>query len=232
MNLKTALSRLDAAGTAQNRKVYLRHGAAEPLFGVSYAELDKLKKAIGTDHDLALELWSSGNHDARVLATLVADPARATARTLDAWARQAGNHILSSAVGGVAAAGPRAQRCMEKWMESDNEWIKAAGWDILTHRAMAAQKTPVEGVDAAGLGAWLQTIEADIHQAPNRARHAMNGALIAIGLFSTALQKRALAAARRIGRVEVDHGETGCKTPDAAAYIRRASERGRQKRGR
>jgi len=108
------MRRLQQAGTAQNRKVYIRHGAAEPLFGVSYAELNKLKKTIGTDHDLALELWSSGNHDARVLATLVADPARATARPLDAWARQAGNHILSSAMADVAASGPRALRCMKK----------------------------------------------------------------------------------------------------------------------
>jgi hypothetical protein len=41
--------------------------------------------------------------------------------------------------------------------------------------------------------------------------------------------KRALDASKRIGTVEVDHGETGCKTPDAAPYIRKMVERSRAK---
>ena len=47
----------------------------------------------------------------------------------------------------------------------------------------------------------------------------MNNALIAIGGRNAKLKKLALAAAKKIGKVEVDHGDTSCKTPDAAAYI-------------
>jgi hypothetical protein len=53
----------------------------------------------------------------------------------------------------------------------------------------------------------------------------MNNALIAIGCRNPTLTKRALAASKRIGKVEVDHGETGCKTPDAAEYIQRTLAR-------
>lgn len=67
--------------------------------------------------------------------------------------------------------------------------------------------------------ACLAEIESDIHGSPNRVRHAMNQALICIGVRNNALRKKALAVAKRIGKVEVDHGETGCKTPDAASYI-------------
>ena len=42
---------------------------------------------------------------------------------------------------------------------------------------------------------------------------------------------RSLAAARRIGKVEVDHGDTGCKTPDAVDYIRKMAERRAAKAG-
>ena len=56
----------------------------------------------------------------------------------------------------------------------------------------------------------------------------MNSALI--GIRNRALEQKALAAAKRIGQVEVDHGETGCKTPDAAAYIRKAVERRKKKK--
>lgn len=74
---------------------------------------------------------------------------------------------------------------------------------------------------------YLETIERDIHQRANRVREAMNSALIAIGMRSPALEEQALAIAAAIGKVHVDHGDTGCKTPDAAAYIHKA--RARQK---
>ncbi|MFY0535987.1 hypothetical protein [Nannocystis pusilla] len=52
----------------------------------------------------------------------------------------------------------------------------------------------------------------------------MNHALIAIGARSDALARLATAAARKIGPVEVDHGDTDCKTPDAVSYIAKARE--------
>jgi hypothetical protein len=62
------MAELARLGTAQNRKVYRRHGVGEPLFGVSYGNLRNLAKRIRVDQDLARELWDSGNHDARVPA--------------------------------------------------------------------------------------------------------------------------------------------------------------------
>jgi hypothetical protein len=82
-------------------------------------------------------------------------------------------------------------------------------------------------VVAASLKQVLATIEREIHRSPNRARHAMNGAVIAIGTFKPSLRKKALETARRIGKVEVDHGETSCKTPDASSSILKASTRKR-----
>ncbi len=57
----------------------------------------------------------------------------------------------------------------------------------------------------------------------------MNGALIAIAMRSPDLQKKAVAAAKRIGKVEVDHGDTACETPDAASYIKKMVERQKKK---
>lgn len=87
MTLKEALAALKKAGTAQNRKVYGRHGVKGEMFGVSYATLGSLKKKIKLDHVLAVQLWKTGNHDARVLATMVADPAAATGKEIDAWVK-------------------------------------------------------------------------------------------------------------------------------------------------
>ena len=71
----------------------------------------------------------------------------------------------------------------------------------------------------------LTVIESGIRSRPNRVRDAMNNVLIAIGIRNPALEALALEAASRIGKVEVDHGQTGCKTPDASSYIRRTVAR-------
>lgn len=73
----------------------------------------------------------------------------------------------------------------------------------------------------------LATIEQQLQRSPNWVRYAMNSALIAIGVFKPALRAEATEAAQRIGKVEVDHGATNCKTPDAAAYIAKAAQRKR-----
>jgi hypothetical protein len=75
----------------------------------------------------------------------------------------------------------------------------------------------------------LAEIERTIHAAPNWERYAMNQAVICIGCRSPGLRKAATAAAKRIGKVDVDHGDTSCGTPDAAAYIDKCWERSKAK---
>ena len=77
MNYKDLMKELESLGNEQFRKTYRRHGVQGELFGVSSAHFATLKKKIKTDHDLALQLWKSGNYDARVLATMIADPTKA-----------------------------------------------------------------------------------------------------------------------------------------------------------
>lgn len=220
MNTRDVLQELQSLGSEQNRKVYPRHGVSGPLYGVSYADLYKLQKKIGADQPLAVELWQSGVHDARVLATMVADPVQCKARLLDAWLRNVDNYILAGALAAVAAASPLARRCAQRWGARKNEWAAATGWNIIAELCVQG------GVFTDGeLEAYLQEIEDRIHAVPNRARHSMNNALIAIGLCNDRVEKKALAAAKRIGKVAVDHGQTSCKTPDATAYIKKATAR-------
>jgi hypothetical protein len=60
MRSDEALGALERAGTAQNRKVYARHGVKGPCYGVSFAERCRLAKAHGRDQALAGSLWASG----------------------------------------------------------------------------------------------------------------------------------------------------------------------------
>ena len=207
------MKRLEALGTAQNRKVYARHGVTGPAFGVSYGNLGKLRKQVKTDQALAEQLWSTGNHDARIFATMIADPAAVKAGTLDAWAKDLDNYVLTDAFSVLAAKTPFAQARAEKWMKARDEWTAAAGWNVCSMLAANADLPDAWFADR------LEAVEQSIAGAKNRVRHSMNQAVISIGVRNAKLMRQAIAAAKRIGTVEVDHGETGCKTPPAIPYI-------------
>ncbi|MEM9354114.1 MAG: DNA alkylation repair protein [Planctomycetota bacterium] len=215
MNLKQTLAALKKAGTPQNVKVYRRHGAQGELFGVSFAELKKLKKQIGVDHALAEELWATGNADAMSLATMVADPAELTKSAADRWLRGVDYYMVGDLFAGLVARSPVGLSRYEKWSGSKREYPRQVGYAVLASLLV----NDADGVADAVCKEALGTIEAEIHGSQNRARHAMNNALISIGSFKPDLAVAAVETAGRIGPLEVDHGETGCKTPDAAAYI-------------
>lgn len=219
MDPAQVLGELEELGTAQNRKVYARHGVHEPLFGVGYADLDELRKRIGVDQGLAEELWRSGNHDARVLATMVADPDHVAEETLEAWREGLDDYVLTDAFSKLVARTPFAREKTEEWTTSKHEWTGQAGWNLLAQLAMRGS------LPDDYFAPYLERIERDVHRSANRIRHSMVMALCSIGMRSGTLEKEAVAAARRIGEVEVDHGETGCRTPSPEAYIRRARER-------
>ncbi|MEM8705449.1 MAG: DNA alkylation repair protein [Actinomycetota bacterium] len=211
--LGAAMAALEAAGTAQNRKIYARHGARDPMFGVSYGELGKLAKRYKNDHDLGLALFATGNHDARQLAAKLVDPAQLTVKTINEWARATDCYVTAEAVAAVIAASPHARARSDQWRDKKDEWLASVGWAVVARTAEADIWTVAE------LRKLLKQIEAEIHDRPNRVRHEMNQAIICIGLRGPALRRSAIATARRIGPVVVDHGETNCTTPEAIGSI-------------
>ncbi len=220
MDPETVLAALKAAGTAQNCKVYRRHGVSDPLYGVSYANQGKLAKKNKGDTKLAIGLWESGNHDARILAAMIADPVAIRSSLLDAWVRDLDNYVLTDAFSDLVSQSPFAKTKVGKWTGSAQEFVGAAGWNVLARLARQGHELTDHELEE-----YLATIETEIHGRKNRTRQSMNSALISIGIRNPKLERKALAAAKRIGRVEVDHGETSCKTPDASTYIRKAVAR-------
>lgn len=114
----------------------------------------------------------------------------------------------------LAAESPHGPAKAKEWLASPEESLRSAAWTLAGFLSNLDESTP---------DSWfldrLSHIEKHIHAAPNAERAAMNMAVITIGGRNPALRKAATAAARRIGKVEVDHGDTACKTPDAIPYI-------------
>ncbi len=215
LTLGEAMTALEEAGSAQARKTYTRHGAQEPMFGVSFATLKALMKRIGVDHELALGLWETGNFDARNLAVKIVDPSRMTPELLDRWVREyPAQRMCGGYAAMIAAETPHGLNKLDQWMASKDAVERVAAWTLLSQLAARDESLP-----DARFEAHLTEIEQGIHAATNAERELMNSALMVIGGRSPALRDRALAVARHIGKVEVDYGDTECKTVDAGERI-------------
>ncbi len=214
MKTQEVLRLLELSGTEQNQKIYKRHGVNGSQFGVSFTKIRKMAKEIGRDAHLAEMLWRSGNHDARILASMVMDPQNLSEELADRWVKDLDNYVITDAFSDMMSQANFAVSKAEEWIEESGEWVSAAGWNMVSHIALK-EKT----LEDPFFEDLITVIEENIHQSPNRTRYSMNNALIAIGVRNDALEAKAKAAAKRIGKVKVDHGETSCKTPDAFDYI-------------
>lgn len=216
---KDTMEALRDQGKPKTSATYRRHGATGTIYGVSYADLSVLAKRIGINHAVAQLLWATDVHDARVLATQVADASEMSAGELDSWINDADNQLIADAVATVATRTSGALQLALRWIKRPEECVSAAGWTVIAGLARDG------AVDDEIANRLLGTIQEHIQRSKNRTKYAMNNALIAIGGYVPGQREAALEAADAIGRVEVDHGETACKTPDAREYIERMTKR-------
>ncbi len=219
------MSELAKKGSAQTRKTYARHGAAVEMFGVKIGDLKTIAKQIKGNQALALELYDSGNSDAMYLAGLVADGCQMTKKQLEAWVKAANWYLLAEyTVPWVAAESPHGRDLARKWIGSKTPCIASSGW--ATYASWISVR-PDEDLDLDEIRALLDHVASEIHQAPNRVRYTMNGFVIAVGAYVKPLLKQAKAAAKKIGEVSVDMGDTACQVPLATAYIEKLEKTGR-----
>jgi len=219
------LKKLEKLGSPSTKRIYLTHGMKEPLFGVKVADMKALLKEHRGDHDLAMELFASGNADAMYFAALLAEPSRMSKRHLEGWARSAnGNWIVEYSVPWVAAESAHGWELGTKWIDAKDEKLAACGWAALG--SLVGLRADDE-LDVAALEKLLARVEREIHEAPNRVKYTMNGFVVAVGCFVKPLHEKAAAAAKRIGAVTVDMNGTACKVPLAADTIAKVKSAGR-----
>jgi 3-methyladenine DNA glycosylase AlkD len=144
-----------------------------------------------------------------------------TDKQAEEWVKATGSYPIGEMLARFMAKTPLWLKKAEKWSKSKDEFIGMVGWTLLALLALD-DKSAGRTLGDDYFESYLKIIESHIHKRKNRVRHEMNGALIAIGMRNASLEKKALPVAAKIGKVEVDHGETNCKTPDATEYIQKA----------
>jgi len=225
MTKEQVMKELVERANENNKKVLMRHGAKEPFYGVKVSDLKRIQRRIRKDQDLALELFDTGNSDAMYLAGLIADENRMTKKILRKWVKAAYWYMLSE----YTVAWITAESCYGfdlglEWIEDEDEMIAAAGWSTLGN--LVAIKLDKE-LDVKTYEKLLKRVEKEIGTAPNRVRYTMNGFVIAIGSYIASLTDKAKAVAKKIGKVEVNVGETNCRVPLATEYIEKVESMGR-----
>ena len=217
MTLADVMKELAAKGSETTKRTFFRHGAREPLFGVKVADMKVILKKIKGDQALAMQLFATGNGDAQYLAGLVADGRKMSAAEIRQWMATASWRMVAEcSVVWVAAEHPEGFDLAIEWVDSADEQTAAAGWSALG--ALAAT-IPDDRLPVKKFGSLLDRVAKTLSSSPNRVRYSMNGFVICCGTYMGPLADKAIATARKLGKVDVDVGDTACKVPDAEDYI-------------
>jgi 3-methyladenine DNA glycosylase AlkD len=166
--------------------------------GVPIPILRKLAKECGRSHELAAALWESGVHEARILATLVDDPARVTKGQMDRWARDLDSwDVCDQACQNLFRYTPFAFDKAAQWARARPEFVRRAGFSLMAGLAVKSKDAP-----DAQFEAFFALIEAAATDDRNMVKKAVNWALRQIGKRNTRLRVKAIAKAEEIRAME------------------------------
>lgn len=188
-------------------------------FGIGLTKLRKLAKKVGRDHDLALRLWRSDVYDAKVMGALIDDPKKMTRQQAEAQVEEAGFWMLSHVFCTCDATLAKTSFVKDlavHWTESADPVRRRCGYLLLYELAKDKKD---KSLDDAFFEGYVDRIRTSIHAQENLVKDAMNASLLTIGQRSAGLHRRAIAAARTIGPVEVDYGDNGCQAVDVLEHL-------------
>jgi 3-methyladenine DNA glycosylase AlkD len=196
MDAPALVDRLRSLGSSRNVAGQRRFGITPRTvqLGVPIPELRRIARSHRRDHALALSLWATGVHEARILAAHVDDPARVTGRQMEEWARgfdswdecdQVCGNLFDRTYHAVAKA--------RAWTRRRGEFAKRAGFVLMACLAAHRRDLP-ESVFLR----FLPLIRREAGDGRNFVRKAANWALRVIGKRSPRLRRAAVAEARRI----------------------------------
>jgi len=134
------------------------------------------------------------------------------------------NMLAGYTVPWVASESRFGRELALEWINSDEEMVSTAGWS--TYASLVAIK-PDSELDMTEIEKLLNRVKNEIGSAPNRTRYAMNNFVISVGGYVAPMTAKAKAAAKAIGTVEVDMGDTSCNVPLASDYIAKIEKMGR-----
>jgi 3-methyladenine DNA glycosylase AlkD len=189
------MSELAAMANDENRAGMARYGiVATDAFGISLAVLRPLAKRLGTDHELAVSLWRTGNHEARLLAGMIDDPARVSEAQAEEWVLGLDSWDLCDQLcSNLLDRTGFARRKAVEWSAREEEFVKRSGFVLMAALAVHDKQARDELFLS-----FLPIIRREAGDDRNFVKKAVNWALRQIGKRNLALNAAAIAAANEI----------------------------------
>ncbi|MGD9058380.1 MAG: DNA alkylation repair protein [Desulfobacterales bacterium] len=199
MQLNDVIAELKSLGDPGSAAGMARYGIkSDRALGISIPKLQGLAKKIGTNRKLAGQLWSSAIHEARILACMIEDPQQLTEAQMERWVKdfdswdlcdQCCNRLFSKTVFGREKA--------MAWSQRPEEFVKRAGFVLMAVLAVHDKKATDREFEP-----FLTQIKKEATDDRNFVKKAVNWALRQIGKRNLALNRRAVALAEEIQRLE------------------------------
>jgi 3-methyladenine DNA glycosylase AlkD len=189
------LKRLKGMADPRNVAGMARYGiSTEGTLGIPMPALRAMAKRIGKDHELALELWESGLHEGRILAALVAEPARTDRALMERWVRQFDSwDICDQVCANLFSWADAAYEVVPGWTADEAEFVRRAGFVMMAALAVHDKKA----MDEAFL-AFFPLIEERAGDDRNFVRKAINWAVRQMGKRNLELRRECILLSERL----------------------------------
>jgi len=164
------------------------------LYGVPIPELRRIAKEVGKDHELALRLWESNIHEARILATMLDDPKMVSEEQMEAWVKDVDSwDICDACCGNLFDKTPYGYKKAVEWSARREEYVKRAGFVLMAELAVHDKKAKDEKFYE-----FFPIIIRESIDERNLVKKAVNWALRQIGKRSFTLNQRALETCKQM----------------------------------
>jgi 3-methyladenine DNA glycosylase AlkD len=200
MHYEEVIQKLHLLANPENVKGMARYGISQKNnLGISIYHLRPLAKEIGKNHALALKLWDSQIHDARLLACFIDDPEKVTPDQMDAWAEDFDSwDICDQACTSLFDLSPFAYEKVFQWADHEKEFVKRAAFSLIAGLAVHDKKASDQVFEQ--FFPLLITHSGDNR---NYVKKAVNWALRNIGKRNRSLNKTAILTAKEIQKINV-----------------------------
>jgi 3-methyladenine DNA glycosylase AlkD len=171
--------------------------AVEGRLGVSVPDMRGLAKELGRDHELALDLWRTGIAEARIVAGMVADPAKLTEDQMEEWVKGINSwDVCDQVCMNLFEKDPLAWKKIMDWSEREEEFVKRTAFSLIACLAWHDKKASDEKFTK-----LLPIIVREATDERNFVKKAVNWALRNIGKRNLNLNKAAINTAREIQKL-------------------------------
>lgn len=213
MTLDEILRELKAHSNEKVFQMNKKNGAHDNQFGVKLGDIRAIANKIKTNHALGLELWATGNIEARLLATLIMIPKHLTIDELDKMVRSITFTYESEwFYSYIIKQHPDKEELRKIWLTSTNPMAARLWWSLTSGRIA---REP----DGINIKALLDRIETAMPAAAPEVQWTMNSALANIGINHPAYRERALAIGEKLGIYRDYPVSKGCTSPFAPIWI-------------